>query len=151
MKSPMLEQSMGLLTAGGPRGASGYGEAESAIDTVLDRIHCRIGLGRERCCSRDRFGSGHWHRPEDRLNHLGLHTNRFDLNRLRLTEFSVYWFRLTEFVICLWIGRKEGLERSYHALDLSLSKLKAIEFPDNPVELRMCDFERRQVIFAIDL
>jgi hypothetical protein len=147
----MLEQSMGLLTAGG-RGASGYGEAQSAIDTILDRIRCRIGLGRERC-RRDRFWSGHWHRAEDRLNHLGLpsHTSGFDLNRLRLTKFGVYRFRLTDFVTCFWIGRKEGLERSYHALDLSLSKLKGIRFPDNPVELRVCRFECRQVIFAIDL
>ncbi len=152
MKSPMLSRAWGFSFPDAAAILLGDGEAKSAIDAALDRIHFRVGHGRKRC-GRDRFGSVHRCGAEDRLHDLWFrsHRNGFDLNRLgptgvvidclRLVMLVMDGLRLTDFVAGRWRDTKERFQRSHGALDLLLAKLKAIKLPDNLVELGMCDLK----------
>src|SRR5580704_18722763 len=146
MKAPCLSRAWGF-DFWMPQRRSGDGEAKSAIDTALDRIDFRGGHGGERW-GRDRFRSGHRRSTKHRLNDFGLRNNlnRFGMNRLVLTDLVISGPGLTGFVAGRRGGREERFQRPHCALDLFLSKLKAIKLADNPVEFGMRDFKSRQVV-----
>lgn len=148
--------SMGLLTAGNESSLRNC-EAKSAVDAVLDWIEDRLGHGRE---CRGSYWFGYRRRNEllDRLRDFGLGSeaggfdvSRFQVDWLLLLELVLDWLGVRGHEAGPLLGAKERFERSNHVLDLLFTKLKSVKLADEPIKLGMCDFDSRQVVFAIDL
>jgi hypothetical protein len=134
---------------------SGYGKAESTIDAMLDRVQDRLGHRRERSRP-NRFRRRNLGDLENRLHNFrlgngvdGFGVSRFDAFHLLELIMEGFWMRSP--VIGPLIRTEEGFQCFHRVFDLLLTKLKAIKFPSDFVELRLRNVERRQVILAIDL